>query len=150
MKLFCLSLCIVGLTLSARAQQCDVKLWNHVYHKSRLAIVKNCVTVTGSVHIVRPEPDGDIHIQLRLDPPFENMLNAVNKSKQKGALVIEPMCVNRPTQQDAIASCQDFTQTFPALTEGSHVKVTGAYVVDHDPGHGWREIHPITAVDAME
>ena len=88
-------------------------------------------------------------MQLTLDPQFSSMLNAINKSKQNNALVIEPMCDHTPTQKDAIASCQGFTQKFPALTEGAHVKVTGSYVLDHDPGHGWNEIHPITAVEVV-
>jgi hypothetical protein len=133
----------------AGAQHCDATLWNHVYHKSRLTVVKNCVTVSGVVHIVRNEPDGDPHIQLTLDPPYSAMLNAVNQSRQNGALVIEPMCTHSPRQQDAVASCQHFSQQFPALKEGAHVKVMGAYVVDHDPGHGWREIHPISSVESI-
>ena len=127
---------------------CDSSLWNHVYHKTRLAVIQPCTTVTGTVHIVRPEPDGDVHMQLRLDPQFSGMLNAINNSKQHGALVIEPMCDHTPTQPDAVSSCQGFTQKFQALTEGAHVKVTGSYVQDNDPNHGWREIHPITSVKA--
>lgn len=133
---------------AAAATGCDSSLWDHVYNKSRLTVISPCATVTGTVHIVRPEPDGDVHIRLTLDPPFISMLNATNKSRQRGALVIEPMCDHTPTQPDAISSCQGFTQKFPALTEGAHVKVTGSYVTDHDPGHGWREIHPITSVTA--
>ncbi len=135
-------------TPTAGSSGCDSSLWNHVYHKTRLTVIQPCATVTGTVHIVRPEKDGDIHIQLALDSQFSNMLNAINGSKQNNALVIEPMCDRTPTQPDAIASCQGFTQKFPALTEGAHVKVTGSYVEDHEPGHGWREIHPITSVTA--
>jgi hypothetical protein len=145
-----IALVVCATALSAQAQQCDVKLWNHVYHSNRLTVVQNCVTVSGTIHIVRQEPDGDTHIQLRLDPQFSNILNAINKSRQNGALVIEPMCTHAPSASNAPANkaCQHFSQSFPALTEGAHVKVTGSYVVDHDPGHGWREIHPITSVTA--
>jgi hypothetical protein len=143
-------LCASAVT--AQSQHCDAKLWNHVYHSNRLAVVKNCVTVTGTVHIVRNEPDGDTHMQLLLDPQFSNMVNAVNKTKQKGALVIEPMCTHRPRANNTPANnaCANFSQRFPALTEGAHVKVTGSYVVDHDRGHGWREIHPITTAEVIE
>jgi len=149
----------------AAATGCDSSLWDHVYNKSRLTVISPCATVTGTVHIVRPEPDGDVHIQLTLDPPFSSMLNATNRSKQNGALVIEPMCDHTPTQPDAIFKqktayeiiagdwssdvCSSDLQKFPALTEGAHVTVTGSYVTDHDPGHGWREIHPITSVTAL-
>jgi hypothetical protein len=136
-----------GSTATTGSTECDSSLWNHVYHKSRLVVIQACTTVTGTAHIVRPERDGDLHIQLTLDPQFNSMLNAINRSKQHNALVIEPMCDHPPTQPDAISSCRGFTQKFPALTEGAHVKVTGAYIEDHDPNHGWREIHPITAVE---
>lgn len=142
----CLVFCFC--TSLGLAQHCDATLWNHVYHKSRLTVVRNCATVSGTVHIVREEPDGDTHIQLKLDSQFNNMLNAVNKSKQNSALVIEPMCTHPPkaSNKPATKACTNFSQNFPALQEGAHVSVTGSYVVDHDPGHGWREIHPITSV----
>jgi hypothetical protein len=104
--------------------------------------------VSGTLHVVRPEQDGDVHMQLTLDPQFNSMLNSINKGRQKGALVVETMCDHTPTQPDAISSCQGFTQKFPVLTEGAHIKVTGSYVQDNDPNHGWREIHPITSVKA--
>jgi len=135
-------------TPSVGSTGCDASLWNHVYNPQRLIVKQQCVTVTGTVHIVRPEKDGDVHMRLTLDPQFNSMLNPINRSRQNGALVIEPMCEHTPTQPDAIPSCQGFTQSFPALTEGARVKVTGSYVEDHDPGHGWREIHPITSVTA--
>jgi len=133
-------------TTTAGSAGCDESLWNHVYNPQRLVVQQKCVTVTGTVHIVRPEKDGDVHMRLTLDPQFNSMLNAINRSKQNGALVIEPMCEHTPTQPDAISSCQGFTQSFSALTEGAHVRVTGSYVEDRDPGHGWREIHPISSV----
>jgi len=136
-------------TPAPAAAGCDASLWNHVYNKTRLTVIQPCATVTGTLHIVRPEADGDVHMQLTLDPQFNNMLNAINRSKQHNSLVIERMCAHTPTQPDAIAACEGFTQEFPALTEGARIKVTGAYVLDHDPGHGWNEIHPITAVEAV-
>lgn len=125
--------------------QCDVKLWKHVYHRSRLKVVKPCQTVTGTVVSIRPEKDGDLHVQLRLDSQFAGLLNAINKSKQGGNLVIEPVCSGVVTQADAVQVCHGFRQSFPALKVGAHVKVTGTYVVDSE--HGWREIHPVSSVE---
>lgn len=135
---------------STGTAECDATLWNHVYHQQRLKVLKDCVTVSGKLHIVRTEPDGDIHMQLTLDPAFpaSEWLNNFNTTVQKGALVIEAMCTRRPTQPDAVASCQGFKQSFAALKEGAHIKVTGAFVEDTEANHGWREIHPITAVVA--
>jgi uncharacterized protein YgiM (DUF1202 family) len=130
------------------ASGCDSSLWNHVYKKTRLVVIEPCTAVSGRLHIVRHELDGDVHMQLTLDPQFSGLLNARN-SKQNNALVIETMCDRPPTQADAISACAGFSQKFAALTEGAHVKVTGSYVEDRDPGHGWREIHPITAVEVL-
>jgi hypothetical protein len=58
-------------------------------------------------------------------------------------------CDHPPTQSDAVSACHGFSQKFAALSEGAHVKVTGSYVQDNDPNHGWREIHPITAVETV-
>lgn len=126
--------------------QCNVSLWNHVYRRTRLKVINSCVTLTGTVVSMQPEPDGDVHVRLKPDAKFASLLNALNKSKAGGALVIEPVCDHRPTQADAISACLGFSQHFAGLKVGHHVKVTGAYVTDTGSGKGWREIHPITAV----
>jgi uncharacterized protein YraI len=136
-------------TSAPTASGCDSSLWGHVYNKTRLAVIQPCTTVSGKLHIVRREKDGDVHMQLTLDPQFSGLLNALNKSKQNDALVIETMCDHPPTQPDAVSACHGFSQKFAALSEGAHVKVTGSYVQDNDPNHGWREIHPITAVEIL-
>lgn len=134
------------LATPAFAQHCDLALWKHVYNPSRLKVIKACAQVSGTIVFMKREPDGDIHIRLKLDPQFESLLNDRNKSVQHGALVIEPICTKAPTQKDAKGVCKGFQQSFPALKMGAHVTVTGAYIEDHSPNHGWREIHPISAV----
>jgi hypothetical protein len=104
------------------------------------------------------KPDGDIHIQIKLDPGQSNLLNARNrqaKGGQHGFLVVEPICQKEPTQPTAIEGgpCTGFRQSLPALAQmrkdlkkhiGTHVEVTGAFITDME--HGWNEIHPITSV----
>jgi hypothetical protein len=53
-----------------------------VYLPSRLAVKSGCTTVTGIVDCVQPEPDGDIHIRLRPDPPYRKLLTAANALQQ--------------------------------------------------------------------
>src|SRR5437868_4536268 len=80
------------------APSCDETLWQHVYHPDRLEVKQKCITVTGVIAHRRPEPDGDYHIQVKLDPQFKHLINSVNKSKQGGNLVVEPICQHKVTQ----------------------------------------------------
>jgi hypothetical protein len=115
-------------------------LWSHVYNPQRLLVRRTCVHATGTVVLLRREPDGDIHIQVRVDPPFQNMV-APGNSRQGGNLVIEPICMHTVTQQDAIAACAGFTFPVSVFPVGTHVGIRGPLVFDRQ--HGWSEIHPV-------
>jgi hypothetical protein len=135
---------------------CDHSLWSHVYAgdprrfsrpQDRLQVIQDCVSVTGTIQSARPEADGDFHIRLRLDTQYRSMLNAKNRSGQKGALVVEPICMNPVKQKDTRAEhvCDGFSQqVYTPDMLGAHVRVTGAYVTDME--HGWNEIHPVTFI----
>jgi len=150
------------------APQCDESIWKHVYvggrpnqfatAKDRLKIIDPCKTITGRVVTMVSKPDGDIHIQIKLDPGQSNLLNARNrqaKGGQHGYLVVEPICQKEPIQLTALKDgpCTDFRQSLPALDQmrkdlkkhiGTHVEVTGAFIKDME--HGWNEIHPISSI----
>jgi hypothetical protein len=126
---------------------CDATLWEHVYHSQRLVVVNDCIAVTGTIHHVKKEADGDDHIQLTVDPEFSALLNDRNKVAQANSLIVEPICQNNVTQTDAISACRDFHPSIVVPAEGTHVKVVGSYVFDSEkPGHGWMEIHPVTSM----
>ena len=107
-----------------------------------------------------PKPDGDYHIQVKLDPGQRELLNARNRSRnrgQHGYFVIEPICQKAPTQATAKqgGSCRGFRQNLPALAtvranlkkkKGTQIEITGAFITDAE--HGWNEIHPITSIVA--
>src|SRR5437867_13276307 len=67
---------------AAAATGCDNSLWKHVYHPARLQVVENCIEVTGTIDHLKREADGDDHIQVKVDPPFDKLLNARNISIQ--------------------------------------------------------------------
>jgi hypothetical protein len=67
---------------------------------------------------------------------------------QFGDLVLEPICMNRVTQLDAISACQNFHQNIDIPAIGSHVEVTGSYVLDNEHGK-WAEIHPVTSITKL-
>jgi hypothetical protein len=113
----------------AVALGCDASLWNHVNHPGRLEVKEQCVRVTDTIQLVRPEPDGDNHIRVRLDPPYANVINNENITRQDGDLVVEPVCENPVTQPDVVAACRDFHSDAAVPPVGSHVTVVGSYVL---------------------
>lgn len=115
----------------------------YVYHPARLQVLAACLRVTGTVAFIREEADGDLHIGLALDAPYEHLVVAANQGAERGDLVIEPVCELRVTQADAIATCaadRDPLRGLPGL--GEHVWMEGRYVADLQHG-GWRELHPL-------
>ena len=137
--------------------QCDPGLWNHVYHPLRLIVKQQCLAVTGTIvdatagkksDGVRHEADGDTHGWLRVDPGFENLLNAGNMSDEGGNLVFEIVCRFRVSQQDAKAACANYTDQVSLPPVGSHVQVLGTLV--QDTFHAkWMEIHPVTSITVL-
>ena len=140
------------------AQTCDASLWNHVYKPSRLTVHKACVTVTGVIvdatagkrkDGVRKEEDGDCHGWLKLDPGQEKYLNAGNKSNENGNLVFEIVCMFPVKQADAVAACEAYKNTVTLLPVGSHVRMTGSWVMDDNHAH-WFELHPVTKMEVIK
>jgi len=137
--------------------QCDASLWSHVYHPLRLIVKQQCISVTGTIvdatagkksDGVRHEADGDTHGWLKVDPEFENLLNAGNTSDEGGNLVFEIVCRFPVTQQDAKAACANYTDQVSLPPVGSHVQMVGTLV--QDTFHAkWMEIHPVTRITVL-
>lgn len=127
---------------------CDTTLWEHVYHAKRLVVIESCKSVTGVIISKKKEKDGDFHIRLRLDAGQEHLLNNKNYRNQDSCLILEPICVNEVTQENAKAACTGFINQVVIPKKGQHVRVTGAYVLDAK--HGWTEIHPITKIEILK
>jgi hypothetical protein len=132
-------------TISPSGKGCDQTLWKHVYNPNRLQVVAPCKSVLGIIESKRVERDGDYHIRVKLDSPFSNLINSANIKNQFGDLVVEPICVNPVTQTDAISACQNFHQNISIPPTGTHVNITGSYVLDKEHGM-WAEIHPVTSI----
>ncbi len=124
---------------------CDSSLWDHVYHPKRLDVIEECKVVEGTVTLVKKEGDGDRHILLAVED--QTLLVGKNFSHQHGYLVMELICVDRPTERDAVAACRDFAQGLTIPSAGDRVRVTGAYVLDRQ--HGWTEMHPVTRLEIL-
>jgi hypothetical protein len=126
--------------------QCDASLWNHVHDVSRLQIVSSCLTVTGVVAARHSNDDGDVDMQVAVDPQFANLLNRGNLTKLNGHLQTEAVCQApvHPSIPDAVRACRNFVGTVTLAPVGASVQVTGTYTLDRD--HGWMEIHPISVL----
>jgi len=113
----------------------------YVYHPARLAILQPCIRVVGTVTSIRREADGDLHIRLALDAPYASLLVEANR----GALVVEPVCVGPVSQADAVAVCAADPDPLRGLPKiGDHVWMEGRYVADLAHG-GWRALVPEAA-----
>jgi len=116
---------------------------SHVYNPYRLQIVKPCIFASGTVDRVIEEADGDVHLRTNLDQAYSNLTNSGNQGyPQYGDLVVEIICVNTPSQPDAIPACQNYTNQITVPTAGQHITITGPYVLDTDH-YDWAEIHPV-------
>src|SRR6266851_888404 len=128
-----------------------------VYLPSRLHVKKRCVTVTGIVDCLRREPDGDVHIELRLTRAYRRLLTPANWFQRcphhtSPHLVVEiiPQREQLPFLDNSASLAGFVTPRAPPA--GVRITVTGPYVLDtnalHDlivPGRnvaGWAEIHP--------
>jgi uncharacterized protein YraI len=142
------------------AAPCDSNLWNHVYHSYRLIVKQQCIAVTGTFvdatatqrvrqpDGVRHEGDGDTHGWLKVDPEFQNLLNAGNMSDEDGNLVFEVICRFPVKQKDAQSACQGYTDHIVLPPVGSRVRIVGSYV--QDTFHAkWNEIHPVTSITVI-
>jgi hypothetical protein len=133
-----------------------------VYLPWRLKLIDRCVTVSGTVDCLKDEPDGDVHIRLRLDPPFTRLLQSANAlqtcADQPGPhLVVEiipqhPQGVFQTNDADAGGF---ITPARPKA--GDHIVVSGPYVIDTNVLHrvlyqgraaeNWAEIHPAWGIN---
>ena len=140
-------------TSTAPAGQCGSgEPLAHVYHPIRLQVLAPCVTVRGVILSVHQEPDGDLHVRLRVDagqrdPRGGHFTNTTNDTAQGGALVLEPICEGPVTQPNAVAACAGYHNPLVVPPVGSHVEVSGPWVLDTP--HGWLEIHPLDRVAVL-
>ena len=146
---------------------CNPDLWGHVFNSSRLKIINDCTSVTGTVVSSFEVNDGDQHIQLFPDKQYLKLLNKNNIELQLGSLVIEPICSHDPTitnnstvldagigladgeiDNASIDACKGYAINVYIPKVGEHVRVTGAYVLD--TLHDWMEIHPVTKIEVIK
>ncbi len=133
-----------------------------VYLSGRLRLVDRCQTVSGTVDCLKAEPDGDIHLRLRVDPQFAGLLKPANSiqtcANQPGPHLVVEIIPQRPqgilfrTNNADAGGFVDPRTPAP----GDHITVSGPYVIDTNILHrvlnqgraaeNWAEIHPAWAI----
>jgi hypothetical protein len=136
-----------GMSEGNTSIDCDTSLWQYVYNPARLQVIEKCKTVTGIIEESNADEDGDQHMLLKLDKGQKHLLKEKNKKKKGGDLVIEAVCVNKVLLKKVGSTCEGYINRITLPRVGSHVKVTGSYVIDSH--NGWAEIHPITKIELM-
>lgn len=116
----------------------------YVWHPARLQFLWPCVRAVGAVlEVSAVEPDGDVHIHLRLDPPYQPLLNEGN-AREGGYLVVEAVCQYIPQHVEALRICASDPDPYlePLPHVGDHIWVEGRYILDmwH---HAQAELHPL-------
>ena len=129
-------------------QSCDAALWQRVYKPKRLTVLKDCITVTGRVEQIARDADGDAHMLLRLDKGQESLVNARNRKKKNGDLVVEVVCAFAPSSpKSAVRTCAGYTSPLTLPKVGDRIRATGSYVLDTH--NGWNEVHPATSINVV-
>jgi len=133
-----------AVTQKSKTPQCDKSLWQHVFLPTRLHIVNPCITTTGVIKSINAENDGDFHIGLLADN--SSLINQANIKFENGDLVLEVICQNPVSRPEVGSACNNFNHppiSIPPV--GSHLAVTGSYVLD-TRNNNWAEIHPVTSI----
>lgn len=108
-------------------------LMKGVYDPGRLKILDPAnptKTITGTVERVLKPPDGDYHIETRLDKEYLSLLNKANYDKVSGDLILEVV----PRDQSRV----------PIPHVGDRISATGVWVLDTN--HDWNELHPVRGI----
>ena len=111
----------------------------------RLPKYKYCIVVSGNISSQDRDPDGDIHMMIKLDKQYQNY--STETGARQGEIVTEEICQKQAKYDKMKAACNGVQQDFLKIPPtGTHVFVIGLNVLDTE--NNWREIHPIASIYA--
>ena len=131
------------ITIKEAPVTCDDNLWSPVYLRDRLRVMSTCEAASGFVRDVGLEPDGDLVLELQLDPPYTGLMRPGNFSDPSAHnhLVVEVPCQTPPTEPVPSAACAQFTgQRIAMPPMGSHLVAAAHWVEDRNHSF-WGELH---------
>lgn len=128
---------------------CDQSLWDHVYSPSRLFIIQPCVEINGVIERIDQMADGDNHMYFKPDKGYPKLVNIFNQVFAGSNIIGEVVCLKtEKIEKGAKKSCEGYVNKIEVPEVGSHVKMSGFYVLDK--GVGWMEIHPVSGIVRLE
>lgn len=119
---------------------CDKALWDPVYTKDRLRVLKACEVATGIVKGIEIERDGDLEIWMEPDPKYRYLMRPGNQYS-RGWFVIEVPCQAPIVQNDAMGTCDRYTGPKMRVPEVDEHIVVAAPWVEDKTHHLWGELH---------
>jgi peptidoglycan/xylan/chitin deacetylase (PgdA/CDA1 family) len=126
------------------SNNCDPNLWTYVWGEDQklttrllLNTTYSCINVSGTIDNIVPESDADTHMYLFLDPQYLPLTDEID---------LEVVCSNANITGTPECYNNNFNQSYlmKNITNGVHVSVTGAYIID--TAWGGHEIHPVTSI----
>lgn len=111
----------------------------YIYEKERLRVIKDTLTLEGTVKLVFSELDGDYHIRLKIDSGTIK-LSRKNYTLQDSCIVLEIVCGHKAIFPIS-CTCGDYQNQIQIPLVGEHIKVTGRLVFDKR--HRWTELHSV-------
>lgn len=99
-----------------------------VDRQARFKILSTCETITGVVHDMSKQDDGDYQFNVDIDSQYKKFLNDANNNQVNGMLVVEIIPKDQNSSDVYIPK------------DGDKIQAFGAWVTDTP--HGWNEIHP--------
>ena len=144
----------INSTISSNG--CNSSLWNFIANPpGRFNIINQCVTVTGTVLSINPQPDGDTDFPLALDPPYTDMVTKANFNPvMQGGIWSEMICQHPETSSELQpfkrGECKGFNgPLFNVPQVRQHIRVTGTYLLDlREDDHA--EIHPVSSIELIK
>lgn len=121
----------------------------YTYSPHRFLTLSPCLHVTGVVSsLFIGAADGDAFFDLVVDPPFRNLLNAMNERNTGGGLHIESVCYvdvkleddNLPAYYTCRMDPDPYRGVMPKV--GDHIWAEGRWLWDMNHG-GHAELHPL-------
>ncbi len=117
----------------------------YVYSPERLLTLSLCLRVTGVVMNLESDAnDGDAFFDLNVDPPYGDLLNAMNSRNTGGYFHLEIPCYANPTDFIPAQVCpidpDPYRGALPKI--GQRIWAEGRWVWDLNHG-GHAELHPL-------
>lgn len=107
-----------------------------VDRQARFKVLSTCETITGTVHDMSKQDDGDYQFNVDVDSQYKKLLNDANNNQVKGMLVVEIIPKDQNSSDVYIPK------------DGDRIQAVGAWVTDNP--HGWNEIHPAWKVTLLK